>query len=50
MVFHAICFGQHRDWWQRVVHMDMLEGYLKVLRRHFGDRATLYYSWGHPDD
>jgi hypothetical protein len=30
--------------------MDMLESHLHVLRRDFGDTATLYYPWGHPDD
>jgi hypothetical protein len=30
--------------------MDQLESYLDVLRRDFGDTATLYYPWGHPDD
>jgi DNA-binding MarR family transcriptional regulator len=49
LVFEAICFGQHRDPMQRLVHMDQLEGYLNVLR-DFGDTATLYYRWGHPDD
>ena len=49
-VFEAICFGTHRDRWQRFIHMEQLESYLNVLRRNFGDRATLYYPWGHPDD
>jgi DNA-binding MarR family transcriptional regulator len=49
-VYEAICYGKHRDPWERFVHMDQLESYLRVLRRHFGDRATLYYAWGHPDD
>jgi len=50
LVFEAICFGRHRDWGQRLLHMDRLEGYLKALRDDFGDIATLYYRWGHPDD
>jgi DNA-binding MarR family transcriptional regulator len=50
MVWDAICFGRSRDSWQRIVHMDTLESYLDVLRRHFGDTARLYYPWGHPDD
>jgi hypothetical protein len=50
MVWDAICFGRSRDPWQRIVHMDTLESYLDVLRRHFGDTARLYYPWGHPDD
>jgi hypothetical protein len=50
MVCDAICFGRSRDPWQRILHMDNLESYLDVLRRHFGDTARLYYPWGHPDD
>jgi DNA-binding MarR family transcriptional regulator len=50
IVYDAICFGRHRDPVARFVHMDRLEGYLRVLRRDFGDVATLYYPWGHPDD
>jgi hypothetical protein len=50
MVWDAICFGRSRDPWQRILHMDNLESYLNVLRRHFGDTARLYYPWGHPDD
>ena len=50
LVFVAICSGQHRDPDKRLVHMDRLEGYLRSLRRKFGDRATLYYPWGCPDD
>jgi hypothetical protein len=30
--------------------MANLESFLHVLRRDFGDTATLYYAWGHPDD
>ncbi|HEY8038213.1 MAG TPA: hypothetical protein VIF15_00395 [Polyangiaceae bacterium] len=26
------------------------KGGIVVLRRDFGDTATLYYPWGHPDD
>ena len=48
-VYEAICYGEHRDAWKRFVHMDRLESYLRALRRHFGDRAALYYPWGHPD-
>jgi len=50
IVVHAICFGKHHDPDQRFENMEMLESYLAVLREHFGDRASLYYSWGHPDD
>jgi hypothetical protein len=42
--------GKHRDPNQRFIHMEWLESYLRVLRRDFGDTATLYYPWGHPDD
>lgn len=50
IVLDAICFGGRRDPWKQFAHMDTLESYLNVLRRHFGDTATLYYPWGHPDD
>jgi DNA-binding MarR family transcriptional regulator len=50
LVYAAICFGMHRDPSQRLIHMDQLEGYLRVLRHDFGDTARLYYPWGHPDD
>lgn len=49
-VLVAICFGRHGDADARFRHMDKLESYLSALRRRFGDRATLYYPWGHPDD
>lgn len=50
VVCAAICFGQHRNPDRRLVHLDTLEGYLSALRKDFGDTATLYYPWGHPDD
>jgi DNA-binding MarR family transcriptional regulator len=50
LVYVAICFGQHRDESKRLVHMETLEGYLRSLRSTFGDKASLYYPWGHPDD
>src|SRR5579883_64333 len=50
IVYEVICFGGHRVWRERFEHMDRLEGYLKALRNDFGDVATLYYPWGHPDD
>jgi DNA-binding MarR family transcriptional regulator len=49
-VWEAICFGRHDDPEQRLMRMAELESYLDVLRRDFGDTATLYYRWGHPDD
>ena len=30
--------------------MDGFERFLRRVRRTFGDFATLYYPWGHPDD
>jgi DNA-binding MarR family transcriptional regulator len=50
IVCDAICFGRSRDPQERFIHMEKLESYLDVLRRHFGDTARLYYPWGHPDD
>jgi DNA-binding MarR family transcriptional regulator len=50
IVWDAICFGRHHNPEQRFLHMQQLESYLDVLRRDFGDTATLYYPWGHPDD
>jgi DNA-binding MarR family transcriptional regulator len=50
IVCEAICFGGHRSPDQRLIHMSQLESYLDVLREDFGDKATLYYPWGHPDD
>jgi DNA-binding MarR family transcriptional regulator len=50
IVLEVICFGAHRDPNQRLWNMDTVEGYLRALRNDFGDKATLYYPWGHPDD
>jgi DNA-binding MarR family transcriptional regulator len=50
LVYVATCFGKHRDPNKRLVHMSQLESYLDGLRSDFGDIATLYYPWGHPDD
>jgi DNA-binding MarR family transcriptional regulator len=50
LVCTAICFGKHRDPGQRFHHLATLESYLSALREYFGDGATLYYPWGHPDD
>jgi DNA-binding MarR family transcriptional regulator len=50
LVFEAICFGRHRSPEARLHAMDQLEGYLGSLRTSFGDAASLYYSWSHPDD
>jgi DNA-binding MarR family transcriptional regulator len=50
LVPQAICFGKHRDPNARLLHTEELESYLQGLRHDFGDHATLYYPWGHPDD
>jgi DNA-binding MarR family transcriptional regulator len=50
IVYHAICWGEHRDEGARLVHMERLEGYLGSLRAYCRDTARLYYPWGHPDD
>ncbi len=50
MVLSAICFGQHHSANARFRHMDTLESYLRSLRGCFGDTASFYYPWGHPDD
>jgi DNA-binding MarR family transcriptional regulator len=51
IVYHAICWGKHRDAGARWVNMSRLESYLNSLREHCRDRAQLYlYPWGHPDD
>ncbi len=49
LVYDAIC-GNRRDPVQRFFQMDRLEWLLDGLRSEFGDVATLYYRWGHPDD
>ena len=50
LVCRAICFGPHRHADRRFQHLAALESYLSAMRRQFGDGATLYYPWGHPDD
>ena len=50
VVLQLICFGKHHDPNERLEHMQALESYLTVLRKDFGDRSSLYYPWGHPDD
>ena len=51
IVYHAICWGKHRDAGARWTHMSRLESYLHTLRKYCRDRARLYfYRWGHPDD
>jgi DNA-binding MarR family transcriptional regulator len=50
IVYVAICFGSHRDPTTRFESMDNLESFLRGLRCEFGDTASLYYPWGHPDD
>jgi DNA-binding MarR family transcriptional regulator len=50
IVYHAICYGYHRDGDVRFRQMETLESFLYVLRKYCRDTATLYYAWGHPDD
>jgi len=50
LVDRAICFGEHRNRDARFRHMATLEQYLAAMRHHYGDIASLYYAWGHPDD
>jgi DNA-binding MarR family transcriptional regulator len=50
LVQQAICFGLHCDRNARFWHMATLEQYLDGMRLHYGDTASLYYPWGHPDD
>jgi DNA-binding MarR family transcriptional regulator len=50
LTYEAICFGRGRRPEERWIDMAELESYLGRLRRDFGDTATLYYRWGHPDD
>jgi DNA-binding MarR family transcriptional regulator len=49
LVYEAICFGKHRDPGAQFVHMAQLESYLRAMRTHYGDTASLAYPW-HPDD
>jgi DNA-binding MarR family transcriptional regulator len=49
-VYEVICFGRHRDPWERLKHMEQLEAYQRVLRKYSYDTAKLYYAWGYPDD
>jgi DNA-binding MarR family transcriptional regulator len=49
-VYEVICYGRHRDPWERFRHMEQLESYLRVLRKYSYDTAKLRYAWGHPDD
>jgi DNA-binding MarR family transcriptional regulator len=46
----AIGFGRHRDPAHRFRQMATLESFLHALRCELGDRATLAFPWGHPDD
>jgi DNA-binding MarR family transcriptional regulator len=50
LVGEAICFGRTRSRTRRFLAMSTLDSYLHALRSEFGDTATLYYAWGHPDD
>jgi DNA-binding MarR family transcriptional regulator len=50
LVDRAICFGEERNRNARFWHVATLEEYLDGMRRYYGDIASLYYPWGHPDD
>ena len=50
LVHKAICFGREDDRDEQLVHMSALEQYHHSMRKQWGDTATLYYRWGHPDD
>jgi DNA-binding MarR family transcriptional regulator len=50
LVHQAICFGKHRDKSARFLHIFGLDAYLRSMREHYGDAATLTYPLGHPDD
>src|SRR5579862_9776316 len=50
LVYQAICFGKHRDKDAQFLHLFELYGYLRSMREHYGDAATLTYPLGHPDD
>ena len=49
LVHQAICFGKERDASSQLVHTGQLESYMRCMRSHYGDTATLSYPW-HPDD
>jgi DNA-binding MarR family transcriptional regulator len=49
-VYEVICYGKHREPWERFRRMEELESYLRVLRKYSRDTAKLRYAWGHPDD
>ena len=50
LVTNSLCHGYHLRRDRRLVAMATLEDALWTFRRDFGDRATLYFPWGHPDD
>jgi DNA-binding MarR family transcriptional regulator len=50
LVCIAICPWSKRDREALLDHMFKLECYFDGIRYHYGDTATLYYRWGHPDD
>jgi DNA-binding MarR family transcriptional regulator len=50
LVYIAICPWANRDREKQLDHMFTLESYFDAIRYHYGDTATLYYRWGHPDD
>ncbi len=51
IVYESICpWRLRRNPDARFEHMMGVLGYLGGLSHDMGDRATLYYAWGHPDD
>jgi DNA-binding MarR family transcriptional regulator len=50
LVYIAICSSKKRDREKQLDEMFRLECYFDAIRYHYGDTATLYYRWGHPDD
>jgi DNA-binding MarR family transcriptional regulator len=50
LVYIAISTWSHPDRDKLLDDMFTLETYFDGIRYHYGDTATLYYRWGHPDD
>jgi DNA-binding MarR family transcriptional regulator len=46
----AVCFGWPRRKSARLDHLLRLESYLNGMRGTYGDRASLWYPWEHPED
>jgi DNA-binding MarR family transcriptional regulator len=50
LLYEAICFGWPRRKSARTTHLLQLEAYLCGMRGTYGDQATLWYPWEHPED